>query len=337
MKRVILSFDYEIYFDGKNNYQALIENTNRILNISSEYSIRLVFFVDMAYLQRLSATGQKDAFNEICVQLRTIKELGHELQYHYHPHWINAKYNAESNTWSFNPTEFSFSDMVDKYGFQKAKEDFNSTYWFFKVIIQSESNAFRAGGLSINNHQDLFIQTLTENAFKFDSSVMPGMKMRGKYLNIDHTSSISKSYWNFGKQKGFFSDSDNESDTLIEIPILTLDNKKIAFFDRIVTSIKYRILYFLKPRRTQYLGGTFDHEIEEVNFPTSITFDGAGIADLIIMKHYTKEAVKQGKSLFCLLSHPKSFQKESFLLFNAYLKWIKSRRDFLIIGYKDIK
>jgi hypothetical protein len=96
------------------------------------------------------------------------------------------------------------------------------------------------------------------------------------------------------------------------------------------------LFHFLAPKRKQYLGGTFDHGIVESNFPTSITFDGSGKADIIIMKHFTKEAIKQGKQLLCILSHPKSFQKESFYLFEAYIKWIKSKKSFSIIGYKDI-
>ena len=40
MRKIILSFDYEIYFDGKNNYQSLISNTHEILKIADRHSIK---------------------------------------------------------------------------------------------------------------------------------------------------------------------------------------------------------------------------------------------------------------------------------------------------------
>lgn len=336
MKRVILSFDYEIYFDGKNNYETLLQNTERILEIASRHQVQLVFFIDIAYLVKLESSGQDNAFISIKNQILKMLDDGHELQYHYHPHWINAEYLADTNSWKFDKTEYSFSNMVDKYGIEKSKEDFTSVYKFFRNLTNRDSIAFRAGGLAINNYQSEFIGLLLENGFKFDSSLMPGLKMKGMYLFIDHSMIQKKETWKISPEQGFFSESENKKYELTEIPILTIDKSKIDVFSRIVTSLRYRLFHFLSPKRKQYLGGTFDHGITESVFPTSITFDGSGKADIIIMKHFTRAAFRQGKQLLCLLSHPKSFQMESFTLFENYIRWLKSKATLRIIGFKDL-
>ena len=57
MNKIILSFDYEIYFDGSNHLEALLENTNKILASARQNKSKLVFFIDIFYLIKLEENG----------------------------------------------------------------------------------------------------------------------------------------------------------------------------------------------------------------------------------------------------------------------------------------
>ncbi|MCC6818894.1 MAG: hypothetical protein IT245_08385 [Bacteroidia bacterium] len=336
MKRIILSFDYEIYFDGRNNYDTLIANTNKILDIARKNNCKLVFFIDIAYVFKLNSTGQIKACEEIILQCHKMRELGHEIEYHFHPHWINAIYDQSMNRWKFDRTEYSFSNIVSKYGIDYTTAWFNKIYEFFIEVIKAKPIAFRAGGLSINDFQKEYIELLHSLDFKFDSSVMPGIKMNGMYLKVDHSSAEDLERWKIGPQLGFFKQSLSNEIVLDEIPVMTCKKEKIGLFSRIKTSVNYRVLNLFNPKRSHYEGGTFDHGMFESIFPTSITFDGSGKSDIVIMKHFTNAYFNQGKKLLCMLSHPKSFMIESFFLLDNYLKWINSQNKIKIVGFKDI-
>ena len=78
MNKVILSFDYEIYFDGKNDYQTLITNTSSILSIAKMHSIKCVFFVDSYYLIQLKHFKLDEAYEAIVNQIKQIQEAGRQ-------------------------------------------------------------------------------------------------------------------------------------------------------------------------------------------------------------------------------------------------------------------
>lgn len=336
MKQVILSFDYEIYFDGRNNYEMLISNTDRLLDIAQRNNCKLVFFIDAGYLFRLKSSGQYEAFERLGEQIKLIGSNGHELQFHFHPHWINAEFEPAVNHWYFDRSEYSFSDIAGKYGVEYVRNWFIRFYNLFIELSGSKSIAFRAGGLSINHFQSEYIQLLLDLEFKYDSSVMPGIKMNGKHIQIDHSSAENEDHWLIGPERGFFKRSDSNEPTLIEVPVMTVKKDRIGIYSRVNASIKYRIFNFFSSRNSIKSGGTFDLGVFDASFPTSITFDGSYLQDIIIMKHFTSAYFRQEKKILCMLSHPKSFVNESFIIFDRYLKWLKTQASVSVIGFNNL-
>lgn len=337
MNKIILSFDYEIYFDGGNNYEALIESTDKILSISKESNVKLVFFIDVLYFVKLEENGLFEALSALKNQISNLIQKGHEIQFHYHPHWINAKYNQTSNDWIFDKTEYSYSDIQKKFGSQIAESHFNFAYKKFIEYFGVQSNTYRAGGLSINEAQSELIDILLLNNFKYDSSVMPGLKISGNYLNVDHTNVPDTNTWNISRETGFFTAANTNGSGITEIPIMSIYKKKIGMIKRAITSVKYRILGVSSSKSGKESGKPFDLEIKETTYPISITFDKSTNADIVLLKHFTSEYFDFKNQIMCILSHPKSYLDQSYLVFSKYLKWLnKNKQLFSVIGFSDL-
>lgn len=338
MKQIILSFDYEIYFDGGNNYETLVSNTNKILSIARKNRTKLVFFIDVLYLIKLEEFGLKDAWTILKSQVDDISKQGHEIQFHFHPHWINVKYDDIENFWTFDKTEYSFSDISEKYGLDFAMKSFESAYEKFKDYFKVDSIAYRSGGLSINSHQKEMIELLIKNKFKFDSSVLPGLRYKGKYLNADHSNSPLKNHWKIDPSNGFFTESIGASAYVTEIPVMSLEKDKIKFANRIYTSIVYRMYNMFSNRRaTNTESKPIDLNLTETYYPTSITFDKSANSDIVILKHFTREYFRLNNQIMCILSHPKSFLNQSFEVFEKYAKWLNLHKKAIkVSGFNDI-
>ena len=334
MRKIILSFDYEIYFDGKNNYQSLISNTHEILRIADRHSIKCVFFVDAFYVYQLKKANLETAYDDICNQLKTMQSKGHELQYHFHPHWLNAVYVSDKNEWHYNKSDYSYSDLVDQYGIEKANEAFEIGLNCFEQISQTKSIAFRAGGLSVQGAEAALIDLLVKHGFIYDSSIMPQLQIEAKYLNIDHSSSPNKDLWMI--DQSFLIES-NKTSRLTEIPLMMLDTSKSSFVSRLPISILYRLLkvFEIKPKVNSKRGKPMDLQMINTYYPDSISFDLSSGPDCLLMKHYTKLFYHQNHQLMCMISHPKSMEKPSLLTMNKYCKWLK-KQSIHCIGFSDL-
>jgi hypothetical protein len=337
MKRLLLTFDYELYLDGGNDYELLLRNTERLLSHAKNNAVKFVFFIDILYVLRLESVRLDEAFGRIAKQINEIQNDGHEIQFHYHPHWINSDYDAPNNRWLFHRDEYSFADIVNKYGLEFLIADFElalkkmEAHWGYKPI------AYRAGGLSINQNQPELLTLLLDNGFLYDSSVLPGYKVVGDYLNLDHTVKFSKDSWHISPESGFFSQS-TATRSLIEVPLMTVDKHSIGLIRRVSQSIKYRTARYFS--REQLMNAdiisTMDLGTKMVKEPVSITFDKSRFPDLIIMRHYTDEYFLK-HNILCVLSHPKSMHDTSFWVMKQYIDWIRSaRKNVEFIGFRDL-
>jgi hypothetical protein len=337
MKKILLTFDYEIYFDGANHFNKLIEHTSRLLDVAFSRKAKLVFFIDILYLVKLEESGQTDAFENVKKQVLQMGEQGHEIQLHYHPHWINAKHDRETDSWTFDRTEYSFSGMIEKYGTQAAISQFNTANSKFIEYFGISSSAFRAGGLSIQNNQDTLIGLLLDNRYIYDSSVMPGLRMKGKYIENDHSGSPGKSGWLIDKKSGFFSETGSGPQVLREIPVMTVKAHTINPLKRVLASLEYRLngIFSKAPPIRKESGKPIDLEVKESSYPLTITFDKSNLRDIILLKHYSI-AYLERNDIMCMLSHPKSFLEPSFFLFDKYLKWVNKQPGLSFAGFNDL-
>lgn len=335
MKTILLTFDYEIYFDGNNHADLLVSKTNEILKKSQKYNCKLVFFVDVYYLIKLKEFNLMKEYETVLNQLFDIKSMGHEIQFHFHPHWIHAKHEDSSNTWTFDKSEYSLSDIYKKYGHDFLMDKLTTCLNFYKNTLQVDVTAYRAGGLSIDKNQSELIHFLNTNGILYDSSVLPGLYLKGKYIESNHQKAPQLAFWKLNEN--FFEPV--AQGNIIEIPIMCMHGRKVDFLQKKWTSIQYR----LAPKKDidksgKGQGKAMNLEIEQSHYPQSITFDKSSKRDIILFKFFTKQYLKNGSDLMCILSHPKSFVDESFEAFDMYLNWLKKNSEnHQVLGFNDLK
>ena len=155
MKNIILSFDYELFL-GPNSgtvTNCLIKPTDQLLRVLKKHSAKAIFFIDTAFMLKLYKLKSKylnleKDYERIKNQISKIHSDGHYLYHHLHPHWEDAVYSEEHNTWNLsNHKNYRFHDCEDF----KQNELFEFSSNFLMSITKNNppNQGFRAGGLQI--------------------------------------------------------------------------------------------------------------------------------------------------------------------------------------------
>lgn len=201
MKRVILSFDYELFFGDKCGTveSCLIVPTQKILDALSSVRGRAVFFVDYLMLKRMREENdetKKMAF-AIEEQLRQIVKAGSRIELHLHPHWVDAKYKGNGG-WDFSDHSHycldSLSEDVVTQIFVEGVKCLNEIA--MQVDPTYRVSAFRAGGWAIFPF-DKLKDWFRSSGITIDSSVCKGMKLACVNYLMDFTHSPDEPVYSF--------------------------------------------------------------------------------------------------------------------------------------------
>lgn len=203
-KKVILSFDYELFFGDKSGtvLKTLIEPTNKILDAMDSDGFKGNFFIDwqmLKYLKEENTERTLSDYNLIKNQLKDMVRRGHRIELHIHPHWVDAKYNGDG-TWDFSEfrhyslNSFSEDEITEMFVegtnlLESIAREIDPTY---KII------AFRAGGWAVQPFSKLkkgFIKA----GIKVDSSVMPGIyaERENSFYDFRNISNVANGKYNF--------------------------------------------------------------------------------------------------------------------------------------------
>lgn len=97
MKKLILSYDYELFFGDKSGtvQKTLIEPTKHLLDSFRKTHLRANFFIDYLMLKKLKEVNDAYTNNDIALIEGQIQQMivdGHRIELHIHSHWVDAKY-----------------------------------------------------------------------------------------------------------------------------------------------------------------------------------------------------------------------------------------------------
>lgn len=183
MKKVVFTFDYELFFGKSGSVtNCMIKPTDILLDIFKESHSTATFFVDMTYLLMLSKENLIEDFDRISKQICRMAMEGHEVALHIHPHWLDAKYiNGE---WHFLDYSHYKIGNCDK---ENISLIFEKSVDLLTTIVRSVKpnysiTSFRAGGWCIDpfaNIKELF----EKHNIKIDSSVIPYRKCVGNSIS----------------------------------------------------------------------------------------------------------------------------------------------------------
>lgn len=218
-KTICLTFDWELFFrESGTPERCQLEPTDRLLNVSAELGIPLVFFVDVMHLWRAEAIPAEDARNQnLKAQVRRMVREGHRVELHLHPHWLDAEYRGDGQ-WVFphyrryrlqNLPDDQVIDLMCQ-GAEYLNKLCGSEIPGYKV------EAFRAGGWCIQPFAPAIQRGFLRASIRIDSSVATGVHGDGTVHQFDFRKAPRENSWTF---------SDNparaEPGAFIEIPIST--------------------------------------------------------------------------------------------------------------------
>ena len=227
MKKLILSFDYELFFGTQSGTvdKSLIYPTNLLLDAMDANGLKGSFFVDWQMLKYLKEEGTDRTLSDlekIENQLCDIVRRGHRIELHIHPHWVDAKYNGDG-TWDFTDfNHYSLNSFEEDEIVQMFKEGTTLlTMLARKVKTDYKICAFRAGGWAVQPF-DKLKRAFKEAGIKIDSSCSYNQYYDCKYSTYDFRSEFLRD-----KDEYRFTDDILKSVSngeYIEVPISTFKN-----------------------------------------------------------------------------------------------------------------
>ena len=213
MVECVFTLDYEIYGNGKGSVRDLVlEPTQRLRELFQEFEAPLVVFVEAAEFAKIEEIQSDIDIAAVRVQLRELREAGHEIGLHIHPWWANARYEDEH--WLLDWTEKNIctleSDRVEAIvsgAVRYLREGLNDPQ-FTPVSFRS--------GLWLMQPTPTITRVLARHGVRVDSSVYRGGHVRS--LGLDYRPALANDgIWRFGNDVNV----PDPQGTLVEIPIYT--------------------------------------------------------------------------------------------------------------------
>lgn len=189
-KKVILSFDYELFFGDKSGtvLKTLIEPTSLLLDAMDSVGFKGNFFVDWQMLKYLKEEGTERTNADYLLieeQLKDMVRRGHRIELHIHPHWVDAKYNGDG-TWDYSEfRHYSLNSFTEGVIVAMFKE---GTALLTSIARQVDPTykivAFRAGGWAVQPFEKVKKGLEAANIY-IDSSVMPKRAIKCEHSECD--------------------------------------------------------------------------------------------------------------------------------------------------------
>jgi len=334
--KILLTFDYELYF-GENYYNediVLFQPTEKLLNTLKNKNIEAVFFIDICSIIAYRKNNKLEYIKKFEEQIQKMKILNHDIQMHFHPHWINSIYDNGTNKWIFDISNYSYSNLIDNYGIDRANELFIESHNIFIEIVGYSPTVFRAGGYSIQPYEKELILLLKNLNYKIDSSVLPYRKYISKAQYFNFLSCENKNLWTISSNS--FLEAGKLS--LYEIPVLSVRKEWTNIFYYAFLRLVNKIIPDKSfDRRGK---GTTMELLEYKNSALTIGFDMVSNKDKKIIKFITKKYLNKFKNeneiYLNILSHPKAIFSESLDVIEWYIKYMKETYNSKFITFNEI-
>ena len=327
MKNIILTFDYELFFQKSGTPQKCIINpVNDLINLFDTYNIKATFFVDTLYLERLKTENDytKAQFSLIEKQLIELVKKGHRIELHLHPHWIDAVFNNNSKEWLFpNYKHYTLESLA----INEIDEIFNTGINLLEEIAKKVDPkykviAYRAGGLCLNSFL-ILEKIFRKYNIKIDSSVSSGIEFKSNVHNNNFDNIPNKSIYKFNSDLGLEEIDGN----YIEVPITSTK-----------FNLKYKILKYFNNKiyNQRYYGDGYGIQVNQASNYLKKLFEKIFnnkkqlySIDGYVYSGFEKIIAKEKKELITIIAHPKLLTKSS-LDFIEFLS--KKKYKFLTIN-----
>ncbi|MFC5446796.1 polysaccharide deacetylase family protein [Paenibacillus aestuarii] len=307
-KKILLTFDYEIFFKKSGTFENCIQNpVDDLISFFEKHTIGATFFVDVLYYLRLIEHEETKHTAELLKsQLQKLVRAGSRIEPHLHPHWLDAVYI--NGRWEF--------PHYKRYRLQSLNE--SEIYELFsrscRILEEIASEvepgykimSYRAGGWCIQPFE-LMKKSFAECGVKVDSSVAPAIKGESSVHYFDFTHVQPVNHYFFDKDPAQL----ETKGEFVEVPITTF---KCSFFAKVLRKIKNK---FHRNELLQYGDGSGIPLTSVSRFlPTyeMVSLERTHPDDLRrVIKRLKQDVVN-------IISHPKGLSQMSFKCLNQLVK-----------------
>jgi hypothetical protein len=317
-KKLLLTFDYELFLGSRSGSvdNCIIIPTKKVLEILKLYKITgAIFFVDTTYLITLKNNDNKncqDDFEKIEKQIKDMKDAGHYVFPHLHPHWLDAKYLPEINQWDLSDTKkYSFSALNK----DEKRYSFSQSIKVLEDIIGHQNEwGYRAGGWCIQPFSD-FKSFFKEYNVLYEFSVLKGYSCISDFQNFNFVKAPEKKIYKFNDDVLI----EDNNGMFTEIPI---SNIKRSLSTKILNSIFIKFLY--KKGITNYGDGlsTTSASVKESKSGNS-EMASIELLTVINITDYIRKFEKMDFLHF--ISHPKMLNPHNLTCLEVFLKKVLSK------------
>lgn len=191
---LIFTLDYEIHGNGSGEFKnwAYLP-TSQMLNTFDNYGAKLTIMAEMGHYWAMKKL--ENIFHEDIAlfesQLKDAIQRGHDVQLHFHPQWIDAKF--EDGAWKLDFSLKSIGRLCHNYEeafFYLSKGKAELQELLTPVNPNYKCCCYRAGFLQMQP-SEIMIKAMIDAGFKSDTSVSKGMKSKNALISQDYSSAFS--------------------------------------------------------------------------------------------------------------------------------------------------
>ena len=219
---LILTNDWELFGDGSGDFfDVQHKPTEELLEILRDFNAKISLMAEVGQQWGFQSLAEKNnkakditiAWEDI---LKKTVELGSDVQLHYHPQWLNSKF--ENDKWLLDMKHWALSSLSPDRVKQILTEGKKYLEELLKAVNPDYSCiAFRAGAYCIQPEEEI-IKSLLCAGFLADTSVTKGLKGSGFY---DFSSAVSNIIPWFANPKNINLKNNNKNG-LLELPIYSI-------------------------------------------------------------------------------------------------------------------
>jgi peptidoglycan/xylan/chitin deacetylase (PgdA/CDA1 family) len=312
MIECVFTLDYEIYGNGMGSLRDLVlDPTQRLAKLFQEFHAPFVVFAEAVEFARMEEAQSDPDTGSVPVQLRELREAGHEIALHLHPWWANAQY--EDGRWRMDWSERSICTLPP----HRVEAIVSGAIRYLRYGLADPSFtplSFRSG-LWAMQPTPVIANVLARHGVQVDSSVFKGGRVGS--LGLDYRPALENDgLWRFGHDVNV-PDPDG---VLWEIPIhtqmvpfwqmlggkrLKLQNKARNSGDDTPLPNRWRdFLRFRYPRKLDFCRMTFEEMREAI--------------ELVLDE---REVWQEERRLIVAIGHSKDFvDSEAIRRFLAFLR-----------------
>lgn len=327
--QILLSLDYELFFGHPTGTveNCLIRPTGEAASIARRHGARFSLFVDALYLQRLAEEARRyprlqSDLDAVRRQLTALKEEGHDIQLHLHPHWIDSRFDGEAwrlDTHRYKLHDFPSAEISSLVGSAKS---------LLTAIVSDTVFAFRAGGWCLQPFPRI-ATGLLEHGIWLDSTVFPGGVSDDRDRWFDFSTAPAKDTWHFSSDPT----REDTDGSFLEVPISAMRVTPFLFWRMAMTR---KIL--ATPAHKPFGDGSSlswgrGYYLQKLTRSTISVASMDGLKAGLLTQAFRSEQAS-GRQLFHAMGHPKALSRFSLDQLDGFLAGLGA---FASVTFQDYK